>query len=320
MGLQFARNFFNSVSAVVKTIIRTSIYSLLLLQLFFMQACTDKNDFSDADVDKAVEDTQAHVNSFLRSTGIVTETDSGSTGVRMDIDGGIGLMGSNLDIPAWIPKEFPLPEDLAIYVAVEEKNGDKNLAGNSQTVSREAYQPRIVAWAEERGKEVIDRGSRRITVVYSDDEVIDVDIENGLGITLTVSNRSVAHDRQSVAPEIISSGLAHIEMAGKSWDLAGNCTIKGTSYNFEHNAPDSSTVANFTIQSAHEAPQGSAMFMTFGSNGVATFSINFPTGSENEPEIATAETKFSVRGEFGGMSSADGRWVNGIISVDCGDI
>lgn len=279
-------------------------------------ACGDSKEDSDVDIEAAVANTQNQVTSVLNASGIIEQTANGSNAVRMQLDGGEGVMGSDLPVPEWMPAGFPFPDDLSIFATVIEQDGTRVLSGNSATVTKDTYWSRVISWGKSHDMEILNGGGLMLTLVTSSGDIIDVETGDNIGVEVKMSKRSVATDRQRSAAEINSRGIAHIKIDGETWNLEGDCTIKGTQYGFQHSSSDGSTTAEFSIQSADSTPYGSASLFIVGSDGARAFNTNFPLDSDLNPDVHAEGTRFSISGKFSRMTmGADP--ADGTFAVEC---
>ncbi|MEZ5556213.1 hypothetical protein [Haliea sp.] len=267
--------------------------------------------------DESVESARATVGKVLEATGLAVETEDGSLAMGFERDGESARIGQNLPIPEWLPKDFPLPQDLDIRIVTVDREEQRRLEGTSATVKQATASQQVSDWANRAGWEVISADDYRVTVVNTDGQVIDVQAEDGVGMQLDMSRRSVASDRQRAAVETVSPGTATITMADTTYTLNGECRIKGSSYGFEYTAADGSSYAQFTIQAAEDGPQGSATYQVVTGNGLTLYSINFPMYNGKEPVAQTSGKTFSVRGEFGSMGGGGIVPVPGSFAVSC---
>ncbi len=287
------------------------------LVIFALYGCDNsEQSLSASDEEAAIAQTKAHVRAGLETAGLTVESKDGSLALGGDIAGGNAQVGQNLKPPAWLPAAFPLPPDLAIYQLIIEADGQKNLGGKSPTVTVSEQRQSIAAWAAENDWELIDGEGSLITVVGSNGDVIDVSVDDGLDISLTISQRSVSFDRQQAATELKSQGSATLIFNEQKTMLEGECTIKGSYYRFEHMA-DNGTFASLQIDTSQVPAQGSATYQAVSDNGLDQYNLNFPTGNESEPVSSAAGNTFSVRGNFAKMGSSGMAWVPGEFLVTC---
>lgn len=278
---------------------------------------TSVDGMTDAQLDAAVEQTKKRVKDALKAQGIGSETAKGGYAVGGKYDGESASMGVDLDVPAWLPAQFPLPEDLSISMVTTDKQGRSELLGSSMGVKQSDMTERAKQWAASNGWEMVRSTDVMLTLANRDGEVLDVRAEDGAQLEIRLSRRDLAADRQRVALERKGSGSADIAMAGATRTVTGECLIKGSSYQFEYTAPDGSVFANVQIQNANTTPVGSATFMSSGQGRFDQFSINFPMDNDNEPVVTATGDMFSVSGRFASMGSGGLSAVDGKMSVKC---
>ena len=155
--------------------------------------------------DESVESARATVGTVLKATGLAVETEDGSLAMGYERDGESARIGQNLPTPEWLPKNFPLPEDLDIRIVTVDRDEQRRLEGTSAKVKQDAMSQQVSDWADRAGWEVISADDYRVTVVNTDGEVIDLQAEDGVGMQLEMSRRSVASDRQRAAVETVST-------------------------------------------------------------------------------------------------------------------
>ena len=284
----------------------------------WLTGCGDQSEQAEKSAeDEGVESAQATVRSVLKASGLAVETEDGGIAMGFEHDGESASIGQKLVAPDWLPENFPLPRDLDIRIITVDLSQERRLEGLSAEVSQSAISQQITDWAGRAGWEVISADERRVTVVSSDGEVIDVQAEDGRGMQLEMSRRSVAYDRQRAAVEQVGPGTAAITLEDQTYTLDGECRIKGSSYAFEHAATDGSSSAQVSIQSAEDGPQGSASYQVISGSGFQLYTINFPTYNNREPVTQTSAKTFSVRGDFGSMGGGTMSLVPGSFEVSC---
>lgn len=272
---------------------------------------------TEEQLDAAVDQTRNRVKDALEAQGIGSETAKGGYAVGGELDGESFSMGVDLDAPEWLPAEFPLPQDLSISMVTTNKEGQRELLGKSAGVTQSNIAELAGQWAASHNWEVVRSTDTMLTLASSDGQVLDVRADDGAELELRLSRRDLSHDRQQVAVERRGPGSAVINMDGDTRTVAGECLIKGSSYQFEYSAPDGSVFTNVQIQDANNTPTGSASFMTNSQGRFAQFSINFPMNDDNEPVVSAAGNQFSVSGMFVSMGGGSLSGVDGNISVNC---
>jgi hypothetical protein len=272
---------------------------------------------TDEQLDAAVDETRQRVKNALKAQGVGSETAKGGYAVGIEGDGESASMGVDLDVPAWLPARFPLPEDLSISMVTTDKQGSKVLRGTSASVQQAQLAELAGQWAGSHNWEVVRSTEQVVTLANSDGEVLDVRVDDRTQLELTLSRRDIAWERQQAAPERKGLGSANITMGGDTRTVSGECVIKGSNYRFEYSAQDGSANANVQIQEANTTPTGSASFMSTGQGQFAQFSINFPMGNDNEPVITASGDAFSVSGKYASMSGSGLSVVDGNITVNC---
>ena len=284
----------------------------------WLAGCGDQGEQAATSAeDEAVESARATVGTVLKATGLAVETEDGNLAMGYERDGESARFGQNLPVPEWLPENFPLPADLDIRIVTVDLEGQKRLEGTSAEVSQNAMSQQVSDWANRAGWELISADDFRVTVVSTDGEVLDLQAEDGVGMQLEMSRRSVTSDRQRAAVETVSPGTATITLADETYTLSGECKIKGSSYGFEYTAVDGSSFAQFSIQGADDGPQGSATYQVVTGSGFNQYAINFPMYNDKEPVAQTSGKAFSVRGEFGSMGSGGMVPVPGTFAVSC---
>src|SRR5690606_16535574 len=223
--------------------------------------------------------------------------------VGLEKDGESVQMGQNLPVPEWLPNGFPLPTDLSINMVAVNLSDEKTLEGRSATVALSDLVTQVTDWSAANNWELITANTERIITVSAGGDVIDVRAEDGVGMQLEMSKRSVTWDRQRSAVEVVSPGIAAVTLGEETFTLNGECKIKGSTYGFEYTAPDGSTSGFVNIQSADSEPQGSATLQTLAGGDFNQYTISFPMDNDDKPTVQAAGREFSVEGTFGGMGS-----------------
>jgi hypothetical protein len=283
-----------------------------------LSACGGSEDDSgQAVTDEDVAAAQDTVNTVLKASGLAQENEQGELELGFDKDGESARLGENLSVPEWLPKGFPLPSDLSIKLVTANLNDEKNLEGRSSSVTLADLSKQVTDWSTANGWELITANSERIITVNSGGDVIDIKAEDGVGMQLTMSKRSVAWDRQKAAVEVVSPGIATVTLADNSYTLNGECKIKGSTYGFEYYSPDGGISGTVMIQSADSEPTGSATLQVSNSSGFNQYTISFPTDSNEMPVITASGKEFSVSGQFGSMGSGGMQAVQGVYKVKC---
>lgn len=302
---------------------------LIALATLTLGGCGDKDEstvetsstaiegVTDAQLDAAVEQTRKGVKDALKAQGIGSETAKGGYAVSGELDGESASMGVDLDTPAWLPAEFPLPEDLSIMMVTTDKEGRRELRGKSARVEQSNVANLVGQWAAKHNWEVVLSTDMMLTLANSDGQVLDVRANDGEELEVSLSRRDLTSERQRAAPERKGPGRAEITMASDNRTVQGECLIKGRSYQFEYSAQDGSVLTNVQIQYANNTPTGSATFMTNTGGRFEQFTINFPMDNDNEPVVAASGDTFSVSGTFASMGGGSLTTVNGNISINC---
>jgi len=301
---------------------------LIALAILFLGGCggTDETTaeptsaiegVTDKQLDAAVEQTKNRVKDALKVQGLGSETAKGGYAVGGERDGESFSVGVDLDTPAWLPSEFPLPDDLSIAMVTTDKEGSSELRGRSASVKQSRIAELAVPWAASHNWEVVLSTDEMMTLANSDGQVLDVRADDGADLELRLSRRDLTAERQQAAVERKGSGSADITMAGDTWTVQGECLIKGSSYQFDYSASDGSVYTSVQIQGANSTPTGSATFMTNAAGQFNQFNINFPMNNDNEPVVTGTEHEFSVSGTFFSMAGGGVAAVDGKISVDC---
>ena len=242
--------------------------------------------------------------------------DDGDGSFSMEIDGAEAQMGSNLDVPDWVPDGFPLPDDLDISMAVSEE-GQSVFSGSSSAPAA-PLRDEIVAWLESNGFELLvdTTGDDRFNFVAArGDDVLEGN--HGLGgFSLTASQRDVTYERQDAAVVREGPGTATASVGPLDRPFEGTCRIQGGDHRFESTATDAS--ANLSVYAVGDQPaQGSAFVMTVDadSSEFVQYSINFPMGNDDEPQVTVGETSFGVSGTW--FDLIGGEPVEGTLDVTC---
>lgn len=304
---------------------------LIALGTFFLGGCggddksgvaessstTSVDGVTDEQLDEAVARTKNRVKDALKAQGVGSETAKGGYAVGGEHDGESVSMGVDLDTPAWLPAQFPLPEDLSISMVTTDKQGRSELRGTSRSVKQSAIAEIATQWAARNNWEVVRSTDVMLTLANNDGQVLDVRANDGAQLEISLSTRNLDADRQKVAVERKGSGSADITMAGATRTVQGECLIKGSSYQFEYSAADGSVFANVQIQDANNTPTGSATFMSNAQGQFEQFSINFPMDNDNEPVVTASGDRFSVSGMFASLGGGSLSAVEGKISVSC---
>lgn len=243
--------------------------------------------------------------------------DDGDGSFSMEIDGAEAQMGSNLDVPDWVPDGFPLPDDLDISMAVTEADGQSVLSGTSSAPAA-PLREEIYAWLEGNGFELLvdTTGDDRFNFVAArGDDVLEGN--HGLGgFYLSASQRDVTFERQDAAVAREGSGTATASVGPLEQQFEGTCRIQGEDYRFE--SVGTETTANLSIYAVGDQPsQGSAFVMTLDveSSEFIQYSINFPMGNDDEPQVTVGESSFGVSGTWFDMIG--GEPVQGTLDVSC---
>ncbi|MFP5489584.1 MAG: hypothetical protein ACLGHQ_14925 [Acidimicrobiia bacterium] len=241
----------------------------------------------------------------------------GDGSFSMEIDGSEAQMGSNLDVPDWVPDGFPLPDDLNIGLTGTEADGQSVLNGSS-TAPAAPLREEILAWLESNGFELLvdTTGDDRFNFVAArGDDVLEGN--HGLGgFYLSASQRDVTFERQDAAVVREGAGVATASVGPLEQQFEGTCQIQGGDYRFEATATEAT--ANVSIYAVgDQPPQGSAFVMTVDveSSEFTQYSINFPMGNDDEPQITTGESSFGVSGTWFDMIG--GEPVQGSVEVSC---
>src|SRR5690606_38997722 len=136
------------------------------------------------------------------------DLDGEDGGFSIEIDGAEAQMGSNLDVPDWVPDDFPLPDDLDISMTVVE-DGTSTLSGSSQAPA-DPLHDEVMGWLESNGYEILidTTGDGRFNFVAArGDDVLEGN--HGLGgFTLNASQRDVTFERQDAAVVQEGTGTA----------------------------------------------------------------------------------------------------------------
>ena len=234
----------------------------------------------------------------------------------MEIDGAEAQMGSNLAVPDWVPDGFPLPDDLDISMTVVE-DGTSVLSG-ATNVAADAFHDEVMSWLEGNGYEILrdTTGDDRFDFVAArGDDVLEGNHGMG-GFTLTSSQRDVTAERQEAATVREGSGTATASVGAIDTSFEGTCRIQGEDYTFE--ATTVEATANVSVYAVgDQAPSGSAFVMTVDveTSEFIQYSINFPMGNDDEPQVSTADTGFGVSGTWFDMLG--GEPVQGTLEVTC---
>lgn len=234
----------------------------------------------------------------------------------MEIDGAQAQMGTDLDVPDWVPDGFPLPDDLSISMAVEE-NGQSVINGSSSASAADVRED-VLGWLEGNGYELladVDEPERFRFVAARGDDVLEGDLAAG-GFQLMASQRDVTYERQDAAESREGAGSATVAVGAIQTVLDGTCRIQGGDYLFEYTEMDAS--ANVSVYAVGEQPpSGSAFVMTadLETSEFIQYSINFPMGNDDEPQVTTGEAGFGVSGTWFDMLG--GEPVQGSIDVTC---
>lgn len=296
--------------------IRTALAPLVAV--LWLSACGDSQEDPGPQVtDEDVASAQATYETVLKASGLAKENEQGELELGFDKDGESARMGENLSVPEWLPKGFPLPADLSIKLITTNLMDEKNLQGRSSAVTLADLSKQVAEWSTANAWELITANSDQIITVSAGGDVIDVQAEDGVGMQLSMSKRSVVWDRQQAAVEIISPGIATVTLADKTHTLKGECKIKGSSYGFEYYSPDGSLSGTAMIQSADSEPSGSATLQTSNSSGFNQYTISFPIDSTEGPTVKASGKKFSISGQFGSMGSGGMQLVPGVYTVEC---
>lgn len=305
-----------------RTRTRTRTTLAVLFTAATLGACSSEDVFEagmERAVERAMESEGGEDVDIDLDFDAIADGEAGEFSIR--VDGAEAQMGSNLDTPGWVPDGFPLPDDLNIAMAVVE-DGQSNLAGSSQADADEVGEA-ITGWFAANGYEMLTDNTspeRFNFVAARGDDVI----EGGMGygsFSLTLSQRDVTFERQSAAEERNVPGVARIEVGELSFELAGECRIKGAEYNFDGSdtAADgsSSATANLSVYALQDPASGSgfASTMDVEANEFIQYSINFPMGNDDEPEVTVSEREFAVSGSFFDMLGGDP--TQGRIAVSC---
>jgi hypothetical protein len=242
------------------------------------------------------------------------DADGGS--FSMEIDGAEAQMGSNLDVPDWVPDGFPLPDDLDISMAVVE-DGTSVISGAS-SASADSLHDEVMSWLESNGYEILldTTGDDRFNFVAArGDDVLEGN--HGLGgFYLSASQRDVTSERQDAAIVREGTGTATASVGALDTTFDGTCTIQGGDFRFEAFSTDGT--ANLSVYAVGgQPPQGSGFVMTTDveTAEVIQYSINFPMGNDDEPEVTTGDTSFGVSGNWFDLLGGDP--VQGTLDVAC---
>jgi hypothetical protein len=236
--------------------------------------------------------------------------------VRMEIDGGVAQMGSDLEVPDWVPGGFPLPDDLSISMAAEE-NGETIIAGSSSAAASDVRDD-VIGWLEDNGYEVLvdlAEPERFRFVAARGDDVLEGDHAGG-GFQLMASQRDVTYERQDAAEVREGAGTATASVGEIRAEFEGTCRIQGGDYLFDASGMDGS--ANLSVYAVGgQPPSGSAFVMTADveTSEFVQYSINFPMGNDDEPQVSTGDTTFGVSGTW--FDLLGGEPVQGGLEVTC---
>jgi hypothetical protein len=298
------------------------------LTSFSLVGCSGKDEASsssttiegltDEQLDAAVERTQNGVKNALKAQGIGSDTAKGGYAVSGGHDGESVSMGVDLDTPAWLPADFPLPDDLSItLVATDKKQARKELRGRSASVQQSNIADLVAQWAASHNWELVRSTDMMLTLANNDGEIIDLRADDRVELAVILSQRDISAERQEVAPVRKGSGRAEFTVANDKRVVQGECLIKGSSYQFEFSAQDGSVFASVQIQNANNTATGSATFMTNAGGKFEQFNINFPMNNDQEPVVTVSSDKFSVSGVFASMGGGGMSIVEGNMSVNC---
>lgn len=234
----------------------------------------------------------------------------------MEVDGAQAQVGDDLDVPGWVPDGFPLPDDLNISLAVVE-DGTSTISGSTSAPAG-PLRDEVLGWLESNGFELLtdSTGEDRFNFVAArGDDVLEGN--HGFGsFTLAASQRDVTFERQEAAAVREGPGTATVQVGAIDTQLDGTCRIQGRDYTFETFGTEAT--ANMSVYAVgDQVPQGSAFVMTVDieTNEFIQYSINYPMGNDDEPQVSLAETSFGVSGSWFDMLGGDP--VQGTMNITC---
>ena len=244
------------------------------------------------------------------------DLDGDGGGFSMSVDGAEAQVGSDLAVPDWVPDGFPLPDDLDISMTVVEDG--KSILSGASNAAADGFHDDVMSWLESNGYEILldTTGEDRFNFVAArGDDVLEGNHGMG-GFTLTSSQRDVTYERQEAATVREGTGTATASVGAIDTTFDGTCRIQGEDYSFE--AMSTEATANLSVYAVgDQPPQGSAFVMTMDveSSEVVQYSINFPMGNDDEPQVSTGDTSFGVSGAW--FDLLGGEPVQGTLEVTC---
>lgn len=294
--------------------IRSSHRAAATVAVVLVLAACSGEDLIESGIEEAIERSAESEGAGDVELDLDLDGEGGS--FSMEIDGAEAQMGSDLEVPDWVPDGFPLPDDLNISMAVVE-DGQSVISGTSNAPAAELREE-IMSWLEDNDYEILvdTSGDDRFNFVAARGEDVLEGNHGFGGFFLSTEQRDLTYERQDAAPVREGTGTASVSVGEITVELDGTCRIQGGDYRFEHT--DMATAANLSVYAVGEQPpQGSAFVMTSDPDAgeFVQYSINFPMGNDDEPRPSTAENAFGVEGTWFDMLG--GEPVQGSMQVTC---
>lgn len=287
--------------------------AVVLTGVLVLGACSGE-DLVESGIEEAIE--RGAESDGAGDVELDLDLDGDDASVRMEIDGAEAQMGDDLDVPGWVPDGFPLPDDLNISMAAVE-DGQSVLSGSSSAPA-DPLRDEVLAWLASNGYELLvdTTGDDRFNFVAArGDDVLEGN--HGLGgFTLMAGQRDVTFERQDAAVVREGTGTAVVSVGEIALELEGTCRIQGGDYTFDHT--DLAATANLSVYAVgDQPPQGSAFVMTSDADAgeIVQYSINFPMGNDDEPQVSTGENTFAVEGTW--FDLIVGEPTQGTMQVTC---
>jgi len=248
------------------------------------------------------------------SDGQVRVNDDGNVELELD-DDTVGEIGSDLDLPDWVPDGFPLPDDLDIYATETDGTGAR-LAATTSAVDEAGFQRSTIEWLQANGYEIVldFQGAMGYEFVARLGEDVFEGELSGSGLSLRLSQRDIDGDVQRGAETQTGPGIATLSIGGVDDTFEGLCEVTGSDFLFS--TDDDMATVEVEISPSDDGPFGSALVLLFSPafGGMAQYTVTYPQSDPADPMITTDGSSARIEGTW---YDSDLQPVTGSLDVAC---